>query len=229
MTAVGVIGAGYIGARHVEAWRRLGVEPRVCGRRDRIALTTAAAGRHVICEKPLARTRTAATEMIDAYRAAGVGLYPAHVVRFHPAYTQAKDMGADPVALRLHRASAVPDWAEWLHLPERSGTRAVPRATCPAPWVAPPARFHTTFEVATRTATMRHDSGDTDAPSSIDPMTAQLAEFLAAVQDATTPRVSAEDGRAAIAARQSTEIGVPVARSAAGPAADDCRAGATDG
>ncbi len=44
----------------------------------------AAAGKHIVCEKPLARTVAQAQEMIRLCRAAGVKLFVAHVVRFFP-------------------------------------------------------------------------------------------------------------------------------------------------
>lgn len=46
----------------------------------------AAAGKHVLCEKPLARTAAEAVELIECCTAAGVQLYPAHVVRYFPEY-----------------------------------------------------------------------------------------------------------------------------------------------
>jgi predicted dehydrogenase len=46
----------------------------------------AAAGCHVICEKPLALDVATAAEMIAVCDQAGVKLYPAHVVRFFPEY-----------------------------------------------------------------------------------------------------------------------------------------------
>jgi predicted dehydrogenase len=46
----------------------------------------AAAGRQVLCEKPLARTSADAATMIEACSAAGVQLYPGHVVRYFPEF-----------------------------------------------------------------------------------------------------------------------------------------------
>jgi myo-inositol 2-dehydrogenase/D-chiro-inositol 1-dehydrogenase len=46
----------------------------------------AAAGRHVLCEKPLARTAAEAARLVATCAAAGVQLYPGHVVRYFPEY-----------------------------------------------------------------------------------------------------------------------------------------------
>ena len=45
-----------------------------------------AAGRPVVCEKPLARTSADAEQVIEAFEAAGLPLYPGHVVRFFGEY-----------------------------------------------------------------------------------------------------------------------------------------------
>jgi len=47
----------------------------------------AAAGAHILCEKPLATTAQDAEAMIDACETAGVNLMTAYPVRFHPAFT----------------------------------------------------------------------------------------------------------------------------------------------
>ena len=51
-----------------------------------LALAALAAGRPVVCEKPLARTAAEAQLVIEAFEAAGVQLYPGHVVRFFGEY-----------------------------------------------------------------------------------------------------------------------------------------------
>src|SRR5512136_124284 len=78
-----------------------------------MVLQAAAAGKHIICEKPLARTVEQAQDMIRVCRAAGVNLFVAHVVRFFPEYALAKaqvDQGkvGKPAVVRLTRASYRP-------------------------------------------------------------------------------------------------------------------------
>src|SRR4051812_39764745 len=51
-----------------------------------LALAALAAGRPVVCEKPLARTAAEAERVIEAFEAAGLPLYPGHVVRFFGEY-----------------------------------------------------------------------------------------------------------------------------------------------
>lgn len=73
----------------------------------------AAAGKDVVCEKPLARTADQAERMLAACEAAGVRLLVAHVVRFFPEYAAAKaavERGAvgQPAVLRFSRATYQP-------------------------------------------------------------------------------------------------------------------------
>ncbi len=94
-----------------------------------MALRAAAAGKHVICEKPLARTVAQGREMLHACEAAGVKLLVAHVLRFFPAYAAIKaqvvgsgDIGA-PSGLHLFRRSHPPQAAgeNWFLDPDTSG------------------------------------------------------------------------------------------------------------
>ena len=76
-------------------------------------LAAAAAGKAIICEKPLARMLADAQAMVDACEAAGVPLYVAHVVRFFPEFALAKkqlDSGAlgRPAVMRTVRAGSFP-------------------------------------------------------------------------------------------------------------------------
>lgn len=96
-----------------------------------IVLAAAAAGRHVICEKPLALTVADAEAMIAACDAAGVRLFVAHVLRYVAEYALAKaivergDIGA-PAVLKLKRAAFRPQKpaGHWLFDPARSGGMA---------------------------------------------------------------------------------------------------------
>lgn len=91
-----------------------------------LALAAIAAGRHVICEKPLALTSREALEMATAARAAGVSIYPAHVVRFTAPYAAAQAaveagrIGEVAVA-RFHREGTSPAPESWFHDEAASG------------------------------------------------------------------------------------------------------------
>ncbi|WP_306319957.1 MULTISPECIES: Gfo/Idh/MocA family protein [unclassified Streptomyces] len=92
----------------------------------RIVLDAIAAGRHVVCEKPLSLDVTEAREMAEAARAAGVRLFPAHVVRYFPAYAALADAVArgglgSPAVLRFTRSGRFPGWAPWFADPALSG------------------------------------------------------------------------------------------------------------
>jgi predicted dehydrogenase len=78
-----------------------------------MALKAAAAGKHVVCEKPLARTTQEAQEIVLAGRKAGVQVLVAHVVRFFPEYALAHSAVREgqigrPGVIRLHRGSYRP-------------------------------------------------------------------------------------------------------------------------
>lgn len=90
------------------------------------AMAAIAAALDVICEKPLAETVERAAEIANAARAAGVRLFPAHVVRFFPEYVEAKrqvDQGllGAPDVLRLSRASAAPAAGSWFFNEAQAG------------------------------------------------------------------------------------------------------------
>jgi len=78
-----------------------------------MALKAAAAGKHIVCEKPLARTTRQAQEILSACRKAGVQLLVGHVVRFFPEYALARAAVAEgqigkPGVIRLQRGSYRP-------------------------------------------------------------------------------------------------------------------------
>ncbi|HET9126609.1 MAG TPA: Gfo/Idh/MocA family oxidoreductase [Propionibacteriaceae bacterium] len=91
----------------------------------RIAAQALTAGRHVICEKPLALRVEDAAELVALAERHGVRLFPAHVVRYFPAYAEAKravDAGAlGPLAvMRFVRSGSFP-WQPWFADTRRSG------------------------------------------------------------------------------------------------------------
>lgn len=92
-----------------------------------MVLLAAAYNKHIVCEKPLARTLRQAQEMIQACETAGVKLLVAHVVRFFPEYALAKsivDRGeiGQVAVVRLTRASFKPGTSDsWFHNHEWSG------------------------------------------------------------------------------------------------------------
>jgi len=93
-----------------------------------MVLTAAAAGKQIICEKPLARTVEQGQTVIRACRVAGVRLLVAHVVRFFPQYARAQALVADgqvgrPGVLRLARGSYRPKrpLGNWFLDVEKSG------------------------------------------------------------------------------------------------------------
>lgn len=55
-------------------------------------LAAASAGKHVLCEKPLALTAADAQEMVDACAAAGVAFMEAFMYRFHPVWVKVRDL-----------------------------------------------------------------------------------------------------------------------------------------
>ena len=93
-----------------------------------IALQAAAAGCHLLVEKPLARTLGEGQEMLRACERAGVQLLVGHVLRFFPEYNAALarvvrgDIG-EVAVLRLTRGSFQPHagTSHWLLDESRSG------------------------------------------------------------------------------------------------------------
>jgi predicted dehydrogenase len=55
-------------------------------------LQAAAAGKHVLCEKPFAMTAAEAQQMVDACATAGVALMEAFMYRFHPLWLRAVEL-----------------------------------------------------------------------------------------------------------------------------------------
>jgi predicted dehydrogenase len=55
-------------------------------------LRAAAAGKHVLCEKPLAMTAAEASEMVDGCQRAGVTLMEAFMYRLHPLWRRVREL-----------------------------------------------------------------------------------------------------------------------------------------
>ena len=70
-------------------------------------VAAARAGKHVLCEKPLALTASQAQDMVDACRAAGVLLMEAFMYRQHPTWIAACELLASG---RIGRLQAVDSW-----------------------------------------------------------------------------------------------------------------------
>jgi len=239
---------------------------------------SAAAGRHVICEKPLARTYEEGRAALDACQAAGVRLFAAHVLRFFPAYVAAHEhVRSGRIGrvrrMRLTRTGEYPAWGDWFADPARSGgvivdlgihdldyarwvagevvrveasTGSGPDRGLPltgtvhlhhengaetevvARWEVPGTEFHTTMEVEGDEGSLHLDSLPTPVLTdgsgrrlfeddfSVEPYTAQLAEFSEALTKGTPPRVTAEDGLAALAIALDAERSASGQRSAQG-------------
>lgn len=88
------------------------------------------AGKHVICEKPLAPTLEDAKAMMDAAKAAQRKLLVGHVVRFFPVYQQARQLILDQAlgqigTVKTFRGGGYPHgWQDWYGDPAKSGTLA---------------------------------------------------------------------------------------------------------
>jgi predicted dehydrogenase len=91
-----------------------------------VAIAALEAGKHVLCEKPMALSPGEATEMIEASRVAGRVLMVAHVLRFWPEYNALREFLQDesygPVKEACFtRRCGLPDWSGWLPDQAQSG------------------------------------------------------------------------------------------------------------
>jgi predicted dehydrogenase len=98
-------------------------------------VTALEAGRHVICEKPIARTMAEARRVVDAADAAPGLLMIGHVSRFEPDHKAARDLVVageigDARMLKHSTTSSLPGWTEagWLADPSTSGGPLVDQA-----------------------------------------------------------------------------------------------------
>ncbi|MHB1347956.1 MAG: Gfo/Idh/MocA family protein [Candidatus Humimicrobiaceae bacterium] len=97
-----------------------------------IAIKAANAGKHVLCEKPLALSLKDADEMIKAAKANKIKAMTGHVLRFWPEYVKIKELvdsgciGA-PVHAFCERLAVTPDWqvGNWDKSEKFSGGAAI--------------------------------------------------------------------------------------------------------
>jgi len=80
-----------------------------------VAIAAMRAGKHVICEKPMARTKAQTEEMLAVSKETGKFLMPAQCIRFWPEYCFLKRVIDDNrygkvVAARFRRVSEAPGW-----------------------------------------------------------------------------------------------------------------------
>lgn len=85
------------------------------------AIAALRAGKHVICEKPLARTAAVAREIVQAAKAAKGFFMPAHCLRFWPEWAWLRQAIAEArfgkvLALQLTRLSEPPGWSRGTYL-----------------------------------------------------------------------------------------------------------------
>jgi UDP-N-acetylglucosamine 3-dehydrogenase len=84
-----------------------------------LAVRAAAEGRHVILEKPIARTMQDAQEILEAFSGDGPRLFVGHVVRFFPEYVGIKekidagDLGTVGVVRTSRRSPFLFGWNDW--------------------------------------------------------------------------------------------------------------------
>jgi predicted dehydrogenase len=93
-----------------------------------VATAALKAGKHVLCEKPMARTSAQCGEMEAAARESGKQLMIAHCLRYWPHYVETQKVIAGgeygkPLYARFHRASGTPKWSyqDWLRTASESG------------------------------------------------------------------------------------------------------------
>ncbi len=76
------------------------------------SIAAARAGKHVLCEKPLALTAADAEEMIEAAESAGVHLMEAFMYRHHPSWVAVRELVASG---RIGRLAAIQSWFSYFN------------------------------------------------------------------------------------------------------------------
>lgn len=93
-----------------------------------LAIAALRAGKHVLCEKPMALSLAECRAMEEEALAAGKFLMIGHCLRFWPQYVRAHELLTSgefgrPIYASLHRSSAAPSWSGsgWFMQKEQSG------------------------------------------------------------------------------------------------------------
>lgn len=120
--------------RQYEHWRELVLDPAydvidICLPTDlhaEIAITALAAGKHVLCEKPMALTSVDCDRMLEAADKFNGILMIGHVLRFWPEYKVLEEFvrsrqGGQIRGARFERHCGIPNWSGWLPVEARSG------------------------------------------------------------------------------------------------------------
>ena len=168
MIRVGLLGAGFMGRVHAQAWAKIEEAELVAvaglpkaaaaelasflgGRatdsieeiladvhvdvvdiclptdlHEEYVIRSLQAGKHVLCEKPLALSLESADRIFQVAERSGKVLMVAQVVRFWPEYLAAHSLVSGRSigqlkALRASRTSKRPDWGDWFSDPSRTG------------------------------------------------------------------------------------------------------------
>lgn len=91
-----------------------------------IAIAAAAAGKHILLQKPMARTASECRQIIAAADAAGVCLHVSFMHRYFEEVVCARRLLADgaigrPFSMRMRNATPGPDWGDWFYSRARVG------------------------------------------------------------------------------------------------------------
>ena len=91
-----------------------------------VTMAALAAGKHVLCEKPMALTTGECDRMLEAAKKAGRTLMIGQVLRFWPDYVKLRDFANKGEYGTVRQATftrkcGIPDWSKWLPDESRSG------------------------------------------------------------------------------------------------------------
>ncbi len=124
----------FSGVRHWTHWRELVLDPEIdaidiCLPTDlhaTVSIAALTAGKHVLCEKPMALTAAECDRMLATAEEQKRVLMIGHVLRFWPEYEMFGEFVSSGhhgaiVSARFVRSCGLPDWSSWLPVEARSG------------------------------------------------------------------------------------------------------------